>query len=76
VLCGVEGATAWLSARGDVHDIKIDGDTAIFAHDGDETSEADLLRDMIAAGFRVAAFGSHQQSLEDVFMQVTAGLVQ
>jgi ABC-2 type transport system ATP-binding protein len=76
VLGGLDGAAAWLTARADVHEFKVDGDTATFAHDGDEQSEADLLRELIDAGFRVAAFGSHQRSLEDVFMQVTAGLVQ
>ena len=76
VLGGAEVAGNWLTARGDVHELKIDGETAMFAHDGDENSQADLLREMIAAGFRVASFGSHQRSLEDVFMQVTAGLVQ
>lgn len=76
VLGGAETAGQWLAVRGDVHELKIDGETATFAHDGNENAEADLLRDMIAAGFRVAAFGSHQHSLEDVFMQVTAGLVQ
>src|SRR5262249_54829091 len=73
VLGGLDGAAAWLSARVDVHELKLDGDTATFSHDGGDGAQADLLRDMIGAGFRVAAFGSHQQSLEDVFMQVTAG---
>jgi ABC-2 type transport system ATP-binding protein len=76
VLGGAEGAGQWLTARGDVHETKLDGETLTFAHDGDHNSEADLLRDLIAAGFRVVAFGSHERSLEDVFMQVTAGLVQ
>jgi ABC-2 type transport system ATP-binding protein len=76
VLGGVDGAATWLTSRGDVHELKVDGDAATFAHDGDETSEADLLRDIIVAGYRVVAFGSHERSLEDVFMQVTAGLVQ
>jgi hypothetical protein len=31
---------------------------------------------MVDAGFRVAAFGSRRQSLEDVFLQVTEGLIQ
>ena len=35
-----------------------------------------MLRDLVLAGFRVVAFGSHANSLEDVFMQVTEGLVQ
>src|SRR5262245_230953 len=67
VLGEAESAAEWLTGRGDVHELKIDGQTIIFAHDGDENSEADLLRDIIAAGFRVVAFGSHQRSLEDVF---------
>jgi ABC-2 type transport system ATP-binding protein len=66
----------WLAARDDIHDVKIDGENITFAHRGDENSEADLLGELITAGFRVVAFGSHQQSLEDLFLQVTAGLVQ
>ncbi len=31
VLGGVDGAAAWLDARGDVHELKVDGDTTIFA---------------------------------------------
>jgi len=73
ILGGANVAEPWLVARDDIHELKFDGDTATFAHDGDENSEADLLRNMVAAGFRIAAFGSHQHSLEDVFMKVTAG---
>lgn len=76
VLGGAEGLGQWLKARGDVHEMKVDAEIVTFAHDGDENSEANLLREMVTAGFRIAAFGSHQRSLEDVFMQVTAGLVQ
>jgi ABC-2 type transport system ATP-binding protein len=76
VLGGAALLAGWLAERGDVHAVEIDGETATFSHDGDEQSEADLLRDLIAAGFRVAAFGSRVKSLEDVFMQVTAGKVQ
>ncbi len=66
----------WLSQRGDVHDIKVEGETVEFLHDGDQQAEAALLRDLVLADFRVVAFGSHGKSLEDVFMQVTEGLVQ
>ena len=38
--------------------------------------EADLLRAMIEAGFRVSSFGARRQTLEDVFMKVTEGRVQ
>ncbi len=47
-----------------------------YLHDGEATHEADMLRELVLAGFRVVAFGSRTKSLEDVFMQVTEGLVQ
>ncbi len=75
-LGGARPLAAWLGERDGIRQITAEGETATFIHDGDEQSEADLLRDMIAAGFRVAAFGSQTKSLEDVFMQVTAGKVQ
>jgi ABC-2 type transport system ATP-binding protein len=76
VLGGAAGLAQWLAGRGDVREIQTDAELITFAHAGDEQSEVDLLRQMIETGFRVAAFGSHQKTLEDVFMQVTAGLVQ
>ena len=66
----------WLQERIVVHEYRIDGDLLVFTHDGDRESEADLLRDLILAGFRIAAFGGERRSLEDVFMQVTKGRVQ
>ena len=76
VLGGADGLANWLSARGDVDEIQIDGEHAYFSHEGDGQSEADLLKELINAGFSVAAFGSQKKSLEEVFMQVTEGLVQ
>lgn len=38
-----------------------------------ETALADLLAEVIAAGFRVASFGPRGKSLEDVFLHVTGG---
>jgi ABC-2 type transport system ATP-binding protein len=76
VLGGAEALGAWLVQRGDVREISLDGEAARFIHDGDEQSEVELLKAMVLAGFRVAAFGGHTKSLEDVFMQVTAGKVQ
>ena len=66
----------WLSQRDDLCEIQVDGDSVSFAHDADRESEADLLREIIAADFRVIEFGSHAKTLEDVFMQVTEGRVQ
>ena len=56
--------------------LQLNGDTVRFLHAGDAEAEAALLRSMIEAGFRVIAFGTQRQTLEDVFMQITQGLVQ
>ncbi len=76
VLGGAEQVQAWLATRSDVHDPHVDGETARFLHDGDQEVEAEMLRQLVTAGVRVVAFGSRATSLEDVFMQVTEGLVQ
>ncbi len=66
----------WLCDKPDVSELQVNGEGIRFLHAGNLDAEADLLREMIDAGFRVVAFGSQQQTLEDVFMQVTEGLVQ
>ncbi|MCE9528273.1 MAG: ABC transporter ATP-binding protein [Planctomycetales bacterium] len=76
VLGGAEGARHWLAARTDVNDIVVTGEELKFSHPGDRDSEVLLLKDMVLAGLRVAEFASHSQSLEDVFMSVTRGVVQ
>jgi len=76
VLGEAAAAGHWLAARPGIHDIRCEGDQIEFLHDGDVQAEADLLRDLVVAGIRVAAFGSRVKTLEDVFMQVTEGLVQ
>ena len=53
-----------------------DGQLLRFTHEGEREEQADLLKEMVLAGFRVAEFGSQQKSLEDVFMHVTRGAVQ
>ncbi|MGI8980573.1 MAG: ATP-binding cassette domain-containing protein [Pirellulaceae bacterium] len=76
VLGGAEGARAWLAAHSDVNDVTQSGEELKYSHPGDRESEVVLLKEMIQAGFRVAEFASHSQSLEDVFMAVTKGVVQ
>jgi ABC-2 type transport system ATP-binding protein len=76
ILGGPDGLLNWLNERQDIEQILVDGDLVRFAHTGDRESEASLLREMIMAGFPIAEFGSHSRTLEDVFMQVTAGKVQ
>jgi ABC-2 type transport system ATP-binding protein len=76
VLSGAESLPGWLAERGITNDVKVEGKSVEFLHDGDQQIEADMLRDLVLAGYRVVAFGSRAKSLEDVFMQVTEGLVQ
>jgi len=76
VLGGATALGQWLAEQAGVSQLNVNGEAATFLHAGDLEAEADLLRSMIEAGFRVVAFGSKQQTLEDVFMQVTEGLVQ
>jgi len=76
LLDGTAALGDWLAQRPDVSQICADGQLVRFLHAGDSEAEADLLKAMIASGFRVVAFGSRRRSLEDVFMQVTEGLVQ
>ena len=76
VLGGVGGLSEWLENRPGISQIQVDGGVVRFVLAGDESAEADTLREMIHDGFRVVAFGAQQSTLEDVFMQVTKGLVQ
>ncbi len=76
LLDGVDGLAGWLTERDGVSEIRADGNTVRFILRGDEAAEADVLREMIEHGFRVIAFGARRRTLEDVFMQVTKGLVQ
>jgi ABC-2 type transport system ATP-binding protein len=76
VLQDIERLTNWLTARDGISELKIDGDVAIFSHEGDRASEADLLKAMVAAEIPVIEFGAKHKSLEDVFLHVTEGRVQ
>jgi ABC-2 type transport system ATP-binding protein len=76
VLDDLPKASIWLSERPDISNVKTNDIAIYFSHQGDRRNEAAILRAMIEAGFEVAEFRSHERSLEDVFMNVTQGLVQ
>ena len=76
VLGGGTGLAEWLGKHPELEDIHVDGERVAFSHEAGLESEAQLLKEMVQAGFRVAQFGSQPKSLEDVFMQVTEGVVQ
>ncbi len=76
VLKDAQKLPEWLSERMEAENIVVDGQIVKFTHTGNRSTEAKILRQIINAGFEVAEFGSHTRSLEDVFMQVTKGMVQ
>ncbi len=72
----VEAAHNWLVSRDDLLDVRKHNRGVAFRHAGDETSQADLLKQMIEAGLQVVEFRCQTKSLEDVFLHVTQGRVQ
>lgn len=66
----------WLSARDDVCQVRAARNQVVCQHTGDLQAEASLLRALVSAGFSVVAFGRQEQTLEEVFLQVTRGRVQ
>ena len=68
--------TVFLRTVEDIQLVCIDGQLVHFTHIGDRVNEAKLLRQLIEADFEIAEFRSQQESLEDVFLGVTSGVVQ
>ncbi len=54
----------------------VDGELVRFEFVGDIRGQAELVAHLVGQGFHVAEIESHKKSLEDVFLQVTEGLVQ
>jgi len=76
VVGGTQPLVDWLVARGDIEDLVVDGELVRLSHAGARPEQAELLREIVLAGFSVVEFASHVKSLEDVFMHVTRGVVQ
>lgn len=76
VLESSELVKRWLEERDDVGEVQFSAGVLIFSHEGDEASEVELLREMIAAEFPVVEYSGHTHSLEDVFLHVTEGRIQ
>ena len=75
-LSNSEGVAELLNQQESISGVRIDGELVHYVHTGDRASEAQLLRTLIESGFEVAEFRSQQKSLEDLFMEVTRGVVQ
>ena len=59
-----------------VNEVVIDGEHLRIEFTGDIRDQAELVRKLVQAGCLVAEARAHSKSLEDVFLQVTEGLVQ
>jgi ABC-2 type transport system ATP-binding protein len=69
-------AAAGLRSRQGVCEPLVDGDLVRFEFAGDSRDQAALVAWLVGKGFDVVEIASHKKSLEDVFLQVTEGLVQ
>jgi ABC-2 type transport system ATP-binding protein len=76
VLGQADAAAADLGQQGDVGTPIVDGDLIRFEFSGDLVDQAALVAWLVGQGYQVAEVNSHKKSLEDVFLQVTEGLVQ
>ena len=77
---GIELAKSTLATMPGVQEIKLesagDGDWDIFVEfSGDKVAISVLLKQLIAANVPVLAFTEEADSLEDVFMKLTKGIV-
>lgn len=70
------GAASWLAEQAEVDQISTDGNRIQFLFADEEVALAELLAQLIRAGFPVIEFGAREKSLEDVFLHVTEGRVQ
>jgi ABC-2 type transport system ATP-binding protein len=62
--------------RSVVGDVIVDGEFLKFEFAGELKDQAELISWLVGEGFQIVEVISHRKSLEDVFMQVTEGLVQ
>ncbi len=76
VLNRAEAAGASLTSINTVSNLIVDGELLKFEFAGDIGAQAELVGHLVNHGFAVAEVESHKKSLEDVFLQVTEGLVQ
>ena len=69
-------AATEMKNRAGIADPTVDGELIRFEFDGNAAEQAKLVGFLVGQGFAVAEVAAHQKSLEDVFLQVTEGLVQ
>ncbi|MBI3923192.1 MAG: ABC transporter ATP-binding protein [Armatimonadetes bacterium] len=70
-----ERLMSWLGSASQISEVRSANGTVQAQFTGDDNSQAELLRQLIADGFRIVALTESSVDLEDVFMQVTKGEV-
>lgn len=76
ILEQADAVAAHLKNRPDCHHVIQDGELIRAEFEGDVHSQSRLLRELFESGWEVAEFTARAKSLEDVFLQVTEGIVQ
>ena len=76
VLSSPGEAAEWLEREETIDQVVADGSLIRFRHEGGSEDEARLLKAMILSDIEVAEYSVEETSLEDVFMNVTKGMVQ
>lgn len=71
-----DDAVAWLQTHQECDQVIRDGELIRVEFAGDARDQSALIAALIGEGFLVAELTSRKKSLEDVFLQVTEGLVQ
>lgn len=59
-----------------IHDLEVEEGVVRFTIDGDDQHQIDVLRTLVEADLDVLEYNSRDDSLEDVFLQITQGRVQ
>ena len=76
ILERAEEAGQFLRGVKTVSNVIVDGELLRFEFTGEIEDQAKLVAELVAHQFAVVEIMSHKKSLEDVFLQVTKGLVQ
>jgi ABC-2 type transport system ATP-binding protein len=66
----------WLTQRNDIREVLVTEGLVSCTLDGGQDGQAQLLGELIQAGFKIHEFSSKNKTLEDVFLHVTEGRVQ
>lgn len=65
-----------MDAQISIDNVILDGQFVRFGFSGDTGHQAAIVTHLVNEGFQIAEVSSHKKSLEDIFLQVTEGLVQ